>query len=96
MLSEDYLPDGKETRPFQIMNAHTITFTPQGTAHCLWTEALPLQELGLLEITRASTIEFDQDKQEWEVRDSNNQLLYSHPSRNTCLEWEHKHFNQLT
>ena len=28
-----------------------ISFTPEGTAHCLWTEALPLQEIGTLQAT---------------------------------------------
>ena len=31
-----------------------ISFTPEGTAHCLWTEALPLHELGRLQVTRVS------------------------------------------
>jgi hypothetical protein len=29
-----------------------ISFNPDGTAHCLWTEALPLHELDRLEIHR--------------------------------------------
>jgi hypothetical protein len=33
---------------------HIITFALDGTAHCLWTEAVPLQELGLLDVQRAS------------------------------------------
>ena len=45
-----------------------ISFTSDGTAQCLWTEALPLHELGRLEITRASNIEFNNADQQWEVR----------------------------
>jgi hypothetical protein len=71
---------------------HTIAFNPDGTAHCLWTEAVPLQELGQLEITRATNIEFNNGQQQWEVRDPAGALLYFAPSRNACLTWEHNHF----
>ena len=42
-----------------------IAFYLDGTAQCLWTEALPLHELGRLEITRASNIEFNNATQQW-------------------------------
>jgi hypothetical protein len=45
-----------------------ISFQPDGTAQCLWTEVLPLHELGLLHITRASDIEFNNSTQHWEVK----------------------------
>jgi hypothetical protein len=54
---------------------HVITFALDGTAHCLWTEAVPLQELGVLDVRRASQVEFNPSKQEWEVR------LISGPSK---------------
>ena len=72
-------------------HTHTISFQPDGTALCLWTEALPLHELGRVEITRATTIEFHNGQQLWEVRDPQGVLLYSAPSRNACLTWEHDH-----
>jgi hypothetical protein len=73
------------------MNTIAICFKDDGTAHCLWTEAVPLHELGHLEITRASTIEFNNNNQQWEVRDLRNTLLFSDPSRETCLAWEQQH-----
>jgi hypothetical protein len=76
------------------MNTIAIFFKPDGTAHCLWTEVLPLRELGKLEIHRASNIEINNANQQWEVRDSKNQLLYSDPSRDECLAWEHQYFNR--
>ncbi|SPE60405.1 hypothetical protein SBV1_410094 [Verrucomicrobia bacterium] len=36
-----------------------ISFKPDGTALCLWTKAVPLHELGRLEIHRATNIEFN-------------------------------------
>jgi hypothetical protein len=53
-----------------------ISFNPDGTAHCLWTEALPLHELGRLEITRASNIEFNNAAQQWEVQDQKGKVRF--------------------
>jgi hypothetical protein len=47
----------------------TISFKPDGTALCLWAEAVLLHELGRLEITRATNIEFNNTTQQWEVKD---------------------------
>ena len=65
-----------------------ISFTPAGTAHCLWTEALPLHELGKLQVTRASNIEFNNTTQQWEVRDRRSRIRFFAKSRTACLEWE--------
>jgi hypothetical protein len=65
-----------------------ISFKPDGTAQCLWTEALPLHELGRLEITRASHIEFNNTTQQWEVIDRKGQVRFSAKSRAACLDWE--------
>jgi hypothetical protein len=69
---------------------HVITFAAEGTARCLWTEAVPLQELGRLEVHRASQVEFNPAKQNWEVRLTSNPgaVAFSHASRETCLHWE--------
>jgi hypothetical protein len=69
---------------------HVITFVADGTARCLWTEAVPLQELGVLEVQRASDVEFNPAKQVWEVRLASNPsvVAFSHSSRAICLHWE--------
>jgi hypothetical protein len=67
-----------------------ISFNTDGTAQCLWTEALPLHELGLLEITRASTIEFNSTTQHWELKDRKSKVRFISKSRAACLEWEHE------
>ena len=66
----------------------TILFNPDGTAQCLWTEVLPLHELGRLEITRATNIEFHNADQNWEVFDRNGRVRFIARSRSACLEWE--------
>lgn len=65
-----------------------ISFKPDGTAQCLWTEALPLHEIGRLEITRATNIEFNNATQYWEVKDRKGKVRFFARSRSACLEWE--------
>ncbi len=67
-----------------------IQFNPDGTALCLWTDAISLHELGRLEITRASTIEFNNSTQHWEVIDRQRRVRFFARSRAACLEWEHE------
>ncbi len=74
------------------MNTPVITFDPAGNRHCLFTEAIDLSALGTLEIVRASTIEFNNAAQSWEVKSTEGVLLFSNPSRQACLDWEHRHF----
>lgn len=76
------------------MTDTVLTFEPDGTAHGLYTEVIPLQSLGRLSIARATSIEFDNGQQCWLVRDNDGQVLFQHPSRQKCLDWEHQHFNQ--
>jgi hypothetical protein len=71
------------------MNAPVITFDPAGKGRCLFTEAIDLSALGTLEIVRASTIEFNNISQLWEVKNTEGALLFSHASRQACLDWEH-------
>lgn len=76
---------------------HVITFAADGTARCLWTEAVPLHQLGRLDIHRASQIEFNRSAQVWEVRLASNPgaVAFSHSSRDACLEWEREIINAL-
>lgn len=71
----------------------TLTFSKDGIARCLWTDALPLTELGRLAIRRASTIEFAASTQQWEVRlaAKPNVIVFSDASRRACVEWEQQH-----
>src|SRR4051812_10014501 len=83
------------TKP--TMKEFSLMFSTDGTASCLWTEAVPLQELGKLEIRRASTVGFNILKQKWEVRllSKPNVIAFSHPSRQRCLDWERNTLNAL-
>ena len=76
------------------MSTIVLKFDPSGLGECLYTELIDLSSIGSLELRRASTIEFNQSNQQWEVHDSNNDLLFTNKSRAVCLAWEQQHFNQ--
>ena len=72
-----------------------LTFAPDGTARCLYGEAIDLHALGHLSVTRASTIEFDTQTQRWQVRRPGEKtVLFSHPSRGKCLAWERENLGR--
>ena len=71
-----------------------LTFETDGTAHGMYTEVIPLQSLGRLHITRATTIKFDDERQHWVVCDPSGLALFQAPARQQCLDWEREHFNQ--
>jgi hypothetical protein len=73
-----------------------MTIHSDGNITTLWTEAIPLQELGGLEICRASTIEFNATTQQWEVRFSKStEVVFRDPSRAKCIAWEVEELNRL-
>jgi hypothetical protein len=76
------------------MKTLVLKFDTAGDGHCLYTEALDLSSIGALRIVRASTIEFNQTEQRWEVRNAAEELLFSNLSRQACLDWEHQYFNR--
>ena len=70
-----------------------LTFCEGGIVTGLYTEAIPLGAIGALSITRLTEIEFNDSTQQWEARDRAGKVLFSHPSRQRCLDWEHRRFN---
>ncbi len=76
-----------------------LFFHSNGFAACLHSEEIPLQQLGALTVRRASQIEFNRDRQVWEVRlvlkdeSISNEVIFSDPSRNQCLHWEEDFFS---
>ena len=70
------------------MNTNTITFNPDGNVSCLYTELIDLHAIGRLEVTRASTIEFNNQTQHWEVKNPHGRMLFFSRSRKDCLQWE--------
>ena len=60
-----------------------LHFAINGTAHCLWTEAVPLHQLGRLETHRATNIEFNNATQHWEVKDQKRSVRFFGGTRHT-------------
>jgi hypothetical protein len=69
-----------------------LHFLSDGTVCGLYSEIIDLRCLGPLTVTRASTIEFDHVSQLWQVYEVHGRCVYSAPSRNECVEWEHNYF----
>lgn len=76
------------------MTGIAMIFTPDGTGHGLYTEAIDLAGIGTLRIERATTIEYDNRAQYWRVRDPTGFALFSSPSRQACLDWERLYLEQ--
>jgi len=77
----------------------TLLFKTDGTALCFYTEDIPLAELGQLTMHRATNIEFNESTQRWEVRlatFARATALFSHPSRQACLDWERNQLHDNT
>jgi len=60
----------------------------------LYTELVPLHELGRMKTRRATLVEFCEEAQEWQVRKvGSGAVLFGHESREACLEWERRTFS---
>jgi len=74
----------------------TVTFSPNGTGHCLYTDAIDLGQIGVLQIERATRIDYDNTKGAWRVYDIGDDFpMFSAPTRAQCLEWERLHLESL-
>ena len=76
------------------MNMVVLRFDSSGQGSCLYSELIDLQSIGPLAVARATSIEFNPATQQWEVKDMNSQILFTHSSRSICLAWEQQHFNR--
>ena len=76
------------------MNPCVLTFDNNGVGSCLYSELIDLQSIGSLEIKRATTIDFNNQSQFWEVKDRRGSVLYFSRSRTACLAWEQQDFNR--
>lgn len=72
---------------------NVLTFTPAGIVTGLYSEVIDLTCLGKMQIRRATTIEFNNDHQVWQVK-VHNKILHQASSRQACLDWEQQYFNK--
>ncbi len=79
-----------------------------GQATCLYSDMIPLQELGEMTVERVSEIDFNHETQLWEVwpvgrwreNDKGESVarrtpLFMNKSRSVCIEWEKENYNLL-
>lgn len=69
----------------------TLTFTPDGLGHGLYTEAISLGAIGSLVIERATLIELTTPRRSSRVYDRTGFPMFNSPSREACLEWERQY-----
>lgn len=72
-----------------------IFIRPDGTVEGLYTDQIPLTNLGFLNIARATHVEFCAARQEWVVTLPSGQEIFSHSSREKALDWERKYCEDL-
>ena len=75
------------------MTEIAIIFTPDGSGHALYTEAVELASIGVLAIQRATNVEYDNNTQYWRVRDPTGFALFNSSSRQECLDWERQYLD---
>lgn len=59
-----------------------------GTLEAVYNDFIPRLKLGPMQVTRASTVEFDEVSQQWEARDTTGMIIVSAPDRFQCLRME--------
>lgn len=76
-------------------NEICLHILPEGKTVAMYTDGL--QEIAPIKTERLSFVEFNETKQQWQVRHAQtNEILFTHAAYNACIEWEHTHFkNQL-
>ena len=66
----------------------TLLIDAAGTVRCLYTEVIALAALGRLEVRRAATVEFDNDRQGWTVTFPDGRHLEGFATRTAALHAE--------
>ena len=69
-----------------------LSVAADGEITCLWTEVIDLSALGSLSIRRASTVEFNEQRQLWTVEVPGTGEIFADVSRERCLEFEREWF----
>lgn len=73
---------------------HVISIDQDGNVQSLYTDEIDLSEIGKMEVTRASTIDWNDSLQLWEVTiEGFNFPSFSNRSRKACVDWEIGYFN---
>lgn len=64
-----------------------------GNIHTLYTDEIDLFAIGKVSnVRKASNVEFNEEKQVWEVLSLEGEVLYEHKNRDKAIEWEISQF----
>lgn len=72
-----------------------IVIRPDGKVEGLYNDIIPLNQLGTLNVKRATNIEFCFKRQKWIVSLPNGEEVYSNGSREKALDWEKVYCERL-
>lgn len=68
--------------------------TTDGDLLGLYTDKINLFEIGRLKnIKKASDVEFNEQKQKWEVLSHDGKVVHENKNRESAIDWEIKNFN---
>lgn len=71
-----------------------LDIDPNGDIHCLYTDKIDLFSIGrVINVHKASNIEFNQDSQIWEVLSLDGKVLHKNTSREAAIEFEIEAFS---
>jgi hypothetical protein len=65
-----------------------VKVTSDGTIHAVYSDQLKNMGLGDMQVSRASNVEFDHQRQEWEARTPDGELIASGPKRDEVIRQE--------
>jgi hypothetical protein len=72
---------------------HSLYLRPNGSVECLYSDDVQGLDLGVLSVSRASNVEFDNKRQEWVVLVEDQEIACS-KSREEALAYEVTLLNQ--
>jgi hypothetical protein len=65
-----------------------IVIRPNGTVRTMWSDALPLREMGHVSAMRASSVEWDEEHQLWVARDNDGKIIAIDKDRDAAIAQE--------
>lgn len=72
----------------------TLEVTSDGNIRCLYSDEIDLSQLGRLQVSRVSHIEFDNYLRKWTVTSAKTgKRLHSATTREDALEWENRYYS---
>ena len=72
-----------------------VIIKPNGDIVSMYNDAVPASKLGKSHITRASSVEYNHDKEQWEAKLDDGTVIASGPLRNEVIRDEVAYFENI-